>query len=147
MSGPVHGSALLVGERGVLIRGPSGSGKSALLLALLDRHPGASWLIADDRVILTSSRGRLVASVPATIAGRMEIRGQGIVSREHVSPALIGLVVDLKRLGECPRLPSPEEAIATLEGVALPRLILPIGSYDGTLRVAAAIARLGQGRA
>ena len=105
----VHAAAALVGGRGVLIRGASGSGKSSLLLALLDRDPEAV-LIADDRVTVSVEGGRLLASTPEEIAGLMEIRGVGIVRQPHVSPAEISLVVDLLPLAECPRLPSEGEA-------------------------------------
>ena len=92
----VHASAVLVGERGVLIRGPSGSGKSSLVLGLLvGDEPATTWLIADDRVILTAAHGRLIAAAPPALAGQLEIRGQGIVRRPFVSPARLHLVVDL----------------------------------------------------
>src|SRR5690349_24886199 len=91
----VHASAILIGERGVLIRGASGAGKSSLLLGLLTADPNTTWLIADDRVVLTPAHGRLVAGTPAELAGLMEIRGQGIIRRPFVSPARIDLVVDL----------------------------------------------------
>jgi HPr kinase/phosphorylase len=90
----VHASAALVGERGVLIRGAAGSGKSSLLLSLIHGAVGAT-LVADDRVVLTSIDGRLVAAVPEAIAGRMEVRGLGIVRYPHASPVPIDLVVDL----------------------------------------------------
>jgi HPr kinase/phosphorylase len=140
----VHASAVLVGETGVLIRGASGSGKSALVLALLFQAQPKAWLVADDQVALAAEDGRLIATVPPAIAGRLEIRGQGIVSRPHVSPARIRLVVDLLPPESCPRMPSAEEATAIVEGVALPRLMLPIGGHDGAIRVQAALQRLGQ---
>ncbi len=80
----VHASAVLVGEHGVLIRGASGSGKSSLVLGLIDRDPSSTRLIADDRVHLDADRGRLVAAAPDTIAGKLEVRGQGIVEVAHV---------------------------------------------------------------
>ncbi|HZP19401.1 MAG TPA: serine/threonine protein kinase [Bauldia sp.] len=136
----VHATAALVGGRGVLIRGASGSGKSSLLLALIDRAPAECRLVADDRVELSVEDGRLVARAPEAIAGLFEIRGLGIVRRDHVSPADVDLVVDLKPLAECPRLPSDEEKRIVLEGVALPRLILPANAADGAVRVRAALA-------
>ena len=142
--GNVHASAVLVGGHGVLIRGASGSGKSALVLALLAEPHSDGHLIADDQVLLAVEHDALIASVPATIAGLLEIRGQGIVSRPHVSPARIRLVVDLLPPEACPRLPSADQMTATVEGVALPRLMLPIGAHDGALRVHAALHRLAQ---
>jgi serine kinase of HPr protein (carbohydrate metabolism regulator) len=136
----VHASAVLLGERGILVRGASGSGKSSLVLGLLAAAPGASWLIADDRVVLTAVHGRVVAAVPAALAGLLEIRGQGIVRRPYVSPALVHLVVDLAPPADCARLPQREDAAAIVAGVALPRLCLPVAAADGPARVRAALA-------
>lgn len=135
----VHASAAAVGGRGVLIRGRSGSGKSSLLLALLETAPDAV-LVADDRVALSAEAGRLSAAVPAAIAGQIEVRGLGIVRRPHVSPVLVDLVVDLLPLAECPRLPTPGERKTTLAGIAIPRLFIAIGASDGPVRVLAALA-------
>jgi HPr kinase/phosphorylase len=143
----VHASAVLVGERGVLIRGPSGSGKSSLLLGLLAGEPAATWLIADDRVILTAAHGRLIAAAPPSLAGQLEIRGQGIVRRPFVSPARLHLTVDLMRLADCERMPSAEAEAIVLEGVELPRLRLPIAATEGPARVRAALARPTGGEA
>lgn len=136
---------MLIGERGVLIRGASGSGKSSLVLQLLSRDPGRTWLVGDDRIDLTAHHGRLVADVPATIAGKLEIRGQGIVARGHVAPVVIRLVVDLLPAADCPRLPEPEAMTATIDGVAIARLMLPIGMADGPERVVAALRGPGAG--
>jgi len=139
MKAAVHASVARVGDRGVLIRGRSGSGKSSLLLALLSS--GSATLVADDRAHLAAESGRLIAAVPETIAGQMEIRGVGIVRRPHVSPVAVDLVVDLLPLAECPRLPDGEQARAVLEGIAVPRIFIAIGAHDGVARVIAALAR------
>ena len=137
----VHASAAVVGGRGVLIRGRSGSGKSSLLLALLTTVPDAV-LVADDRVALSAEAGRLSAAVPAAIAGQMEVRGLGIVQRPHVSPVLVDLVVDLLPLEECPRLPAPDERATTLVGVAVPRVFIAVGAADAPVRVLVALAEI-----
>ena len=134
----LHASAAVVRGRGVLIRGASGSGKSSLLLALLDRDPEAV-LIADDRVTLSAEDGRLLASAPEEIAGLMEIRGVGVVRQPYVSPAEISLVVDLLPLAECPRLPSESEAHVDIAKVLLRRIFVAIGAADGDARVRAAV--------
>jgi len=133
--GTVHASAVAVGERGVLVRGASGSGKSSLVLGLIDRDPDTSFLVADDRVLLAAVDGRLEASPPETIAGRLEVRGLGIVAVPYVSPCGIGLVVDLLPAERCPRFPEPRERTTVLLGHALRRLLLPIGAVDGPARV------------
>jgi serine kinase of HPr protein (carbohydrate metabolism regulator) len=137
----VHASAVLLGETGLLIRGPSGGGKSSLLLALLWSSRNAR-LVADDRVALAVASGRLIASAPAPIAGLIEIRGHGILHWPHVSPVVIRVVVDLMPPEQCPRLPEPGEAIVRVEGVDLRRIILPGGAADGALRVRAILAGL-----
>lgn len=142
MSTTVHASAVIVGGRGVLIRGASGSGKSTLLLALLDRDPEAV-LVADDRVALTADGGRLVASVPETIAGQMEVRGLGIVLRPHVSPAAIDLVVDIVEAAAAPRLPGASERTVTIGGVSLQRVFVVAGAPEAAARVRAAVLAIG----
>jgi serine kinase of HPr protein (carbohydrate metabolism regulator) len=137
----VHASAALVGERGVLVRGAPGSGKSSLVLSLLARDPDTTALVADDRVALTTAHGRLLASAPAEIAGMMEIRGHGIVRRPWVSPVVVDLVVDLLPADECPRLPlTDDESRATVAGVPLPRMFVSVGAADGAARVGAVLA-------
>jgi len=136
----IHAGAVLIGERGVLIRGPSGSGKSAFILALLAANPERTALVADDRVHLSVANGRLIATAPSEIAGLLEVRGQGISHLPYVSPVVIDLVVDLTPPEQCPRLPSAAEEVAGIDGVNLPRLILPIGASDGALRVATRLA-------
>jgi serine kinase of HPr protein (carbohydrate metabolism regulator) len=138
----VHASAVLIGEHGVLIRGASGSGKSSLVLGLIDRDPSSTRLIADDRVHLDANRGRLVATAPEAIAGRLEVRGQGVVEVAHVSPAIIRLIVELLPPDKCPRLPEADETTIEIRGVMLPRLMLPIGAVDGPARVRFAAQRL-----
>lgn len=137
----IHASVAAIGGRGVLIRGRSGSGKSSLLLALLESVPRA-MLVADDRVALSVDAGRLSAAVPETIAGQMEVRGLGVVRRPHVSPVFVDLVVDLLPLEECPRMPTPAERTTVLAGVLLPRVFVSIGAPDAPFRVLAALAAL-----
>jgi HPr kinase/phosphorylase len=139
-AGPtVHASAALVGEQGVLIRGASGSGKSALLLALITMDAEQNALAADDRVALAAHHGRVVASVPAELAGLIEVRGQGILRLPHVSPVVIDLVVDLVPLAEVPRMPEGDDAGTEIAGIWLPRLSLAAGASDGAIRVLTAL--------
>jgi serine kinase of HPr protein (carbohydrate metabolism regulator) len=137
----IHASAARVGERGVLIRGAPGSGKSSLLMALIFGETRAT-LVADDRVVLSVAGGRLLAAPPESIAGRMEVRGVGIIDLPYVSPAAIALVVDLVPLSECPRLPDESEARVVLHGAMLRRIFVAIGAADAAYRVRAALAVL-----
>jgi len=130
----VHASVVLVGRSAVLIRGPSGSGKSRLALALLEAgHTGVlplARLVADDRVHLIPAHGRLLAAAPDSIRGQIEVRALGIRGVLCEPLALVGLVVDLAA-ADAGRL--PEEAARTTEilGVILSRL--PIGPGEAPL--------------
>ena len=71
-SGAVHASAVLVGERGVLMRGVSGTGKSLMALAIVERvrrGGGFAALVADDRVWLEVASDRLIARGAPNLAG------------------------------------------------------------------------------
>ena len=87
---------------------------------------------------LAAHHGRLVAAVPETIAGKLEIRSRG--SSNALPPAVVRLVVDLMPAAECPRLPEDDEMTAIVDGVAIRRLMLPVGITDGAERVRAALA-------
>lgn len=125
---------------GVLLRGPSGSGKSDLALRMID---AGARLVADDRVELRVDRDRLMATAPAALAGLLEVRGVGIVPMPAAPEAEVGLVVDLVPRDAVERL--PEEESADLLDRAVPRLALcPFdASTPAKLRLAAAAARAG----
>ena len=125
MSSTIHASAVLAGARSILIRGPSGSGKSRLALALLQAaERGAlrfARLVADDRAHVEAVHGRLLVRPAATLAGMLEVRGLGIRRLPHEPVATVGLVVDLG-LAAADRLPDPANQQAGIEGLTLPRL-------------------------
>ncbi len=121
----VHASAVLVGARAVLIRGPSGSGKSRLALELIEAGRAGrlrfARLVADDRVHLESAGGRLLARPAETLAGLIEVRGAGLLRVLHEASAVVGLVVDLAAAAPS-RLPDPAQRKTEIEGISLPRL-------------------------
>jgi serine kinase of HPr protein (carbohydrate metabolism regulator) len=120
----VHGTCVVVGEDGILIRGEPGSGKSTLAREIVERASEAgrfARLVSDDRTRLAARHGRLVAGAVAAIAGRLEVRGIGIVRVAHEPGAVVRLVVDLVP-GEPPRLPEPADGSVTLCGISVPRL-------------------------
>ena len=125
----VHASCVLLGEAGVLVRGPAGAGKSSLCLALLDRaglEGRHARLVGDDRIRLTRRHGRLVARPHPALAGLIEIRGHGIRRlAAHAEAAVLRLVVDLVEDAE--RMPAVPAATERLLGIALPRLALARG--------------------
>jgi serine kinase of HPr protein (carbohydrate metabolism regulator) len=107
----------------VLLRGPSGCGKSDLALRILSvfgGQAGKAALVADDQVRLRNVRGVLRASAPASIAGRMEVRGVGIVKVPHRAQAQLRLIVDLVAGRGVKRLPPRPPATEVLQGVAVP---------------------------
>ena len=123
----LHATAVVFGESGVVIVGSSGSGKSALALALL-AHSGTTGrfgaLIGDDRVWLRAACGRLVASGAPQTAGLIERRAAGLQSAASEPAAVVRLVVDLSGPNRSwPRWPDEPDA-AVLEGVSVPRLAL-----------------------
>ena len=125
-----HGSAVCFGpERGVLILGASGRGKSALALDLIDR--GAT-LVADDRVILWPCGGAVFARPPARIAGLIEQRGLGLLRLRWQRLARIRLIVDLDA-PQAPRLPT--QAPRAVFTIALPCLTRPqVGSFSAAIQ-------------
>jgi HPr kinase/phosphorylase len=123
----VHASAVLIGARAVLIRGPSGTGKSRLAWELIEAGRAAAnfaRLVGDDRVHLQAAGGRLLVRPAGTLAGLIELRGVGIVRREHEDCAVVGLVIDLA-VADAERLPL--EGKTVVEGVTLPRLAVAPG--------------------
>ncbi|MEO1275475.1 MAG: serine kinase [Pseudomonadota bacterium] len=91
---PLHASAVALGERGLLILGPSGAGKTRLALELVAL--GAE-LVADDRVIVEAHEGQLWMRPAPALAGLLEIRGAGVLRHPHRAEAPLWLAVDLGR--------------------------------------------------
>jgi serine kinase of HPr protein (carbohydrate metabolism regulator) len=126
----LHATAVIHGESGVLILGPSGSGKSALALALMARATGAGAfcaLIGDDRVFVRKAGDRLIAWGAANMAGVIERRMAGLVAVGHEPAAIVQLAVELCERGrQWPRMPGDDAGLVVGE-VALPRLALDSG--------------------
>lgn len=137
MSGEtIHAGCVAIGGRGVLLAGRSGSGKSDLALRLIDR---GAVLVSDDYTELTKERGRILAAPPERIAGKIEVRGVGILEREWVDRVPVCLVIDLSRTPE--RL--PEVKARTLAGVGIPVLGLSALEASAAIKVEAALNLLG----
>ncbi len=126
----IHASAVLVGARAVLIRGPAGAGKSRLALALIQAAESGrlrfARLVTDDRVQLEAWHGRLLAFPPAALAGLIEVRGVGIQRLPYEPVAVVGLVIDLAAV-DAQRLPGTSEQEAAIAGIRLPRLAVAAG--------------------
>jgi serine kinase of HPr protein (carbohydrate metabolism regulator) len=125
----VHASAVLVGDRAVLIRGPSGSGKSRLAFELIlagrAGQIAAATLVGDDRVYLQVDQGRLVVRPARELIGLIEVRGLGIRRCDFVEQAIVDLVVDLSAT-DAERMPAPDAVFTSISGVILPRI--PVAS-------------------
>ena len=139
-----HGTAVAVARRGILIRGPSGSGKSDLALRLLALS-GSSFagrrpitLIADDQVLLSADAGTVSLRAPPAIAGKLEVRGVGIVDAGAETDAKLALVVDLAAAADIPRLPDPGDRV-DLVGVSLPRIRIVPFEASAPLKVLLAL--------
>lgn len=140
----VHGTcvALKAGRRwhGVLLRGPSGSGKSDLALRLIDE---GARLVADDQTRLLRKGRALVATVPESLKAMMEVRGIGIVTlgRAQVLASVpLRLVVDLVAPQRIERMPEPAQE--TLEGIELPLLTLAPFEASAAAKLRLALTRI-----
>jgi len=131
----IHGSCASRDGAGVLVLGPAGSGKSDLVLRLLDR---GFDLVADDRVEIEHDMAR----APASLAGLIEVRGLGLLRLPHVAQARLALVVDVSARME--RLPVPARHAA----LGLPLIALDPAAASAAQRVAlaldCALGRVGQ---
>ena len=138
MANQIHGTCVDVAGTGVLLRGPSGSGKSDLALRLID---GGAFLVADDRVDLMIEGADVVASAPARLAGMIEVRGVGVARLPSIARARVGMVIDLVDAAAVHRLPEP--AVCTLLGVdvRLLRLAPLAASAAATIRLAVGAVR------
>ena len=132
MSETIHACCVAIGGRGVLIAGPSGRGKSDLALRLLDR---GAVLVSDDYTLVEAQDGRLLASPPPNIAGKIEIRGVGIVERPFGGNIPVALLIDVASLPE--RM--PEVGNRLIDGVAVPRVALAALEASAPIKVEAAL--------
>jgi serine kinase of HPr protein (carbohydrate metabolism regulator) len=133
----LHASTVASEGRAVLITGPSGSGKSDLALRMLDR---GFTLVSDDQTIVKRDGDRLLASAPHNIAGKLEIRGIGIVEMDRVENVPIGLLVELT--SDIQRLPDDSRERPFL-GVRLPLVTIDAMTASAPSKVALALDRMG----
>ncbi len=144
----IHATGLVLGKKGIIFRGPSGSGKSILALQFIDFWEARGLeakLVSDDRIDVEATKNGLVMYAPPAIAGLVELRGRGIVSRPYVSKAPVHLVVDMVDTLE--RIIEEDALVTELEGVTLPRCPVPragiVDSRHQVLLIREALRALG----
>ena len=133
----IHASTVAAEGRAVVISGPSGAGKSDLALRLLDR---GFTLVSDDQTTIRRDGDRLVASAPPNIAGKLEIRGVGIVDMDVLKDVPVALFVELT--SEIQRLPDDSRERPLL-GVRLPLISIDAMIASAPSKVALALDRMG----
>jgi len=133
----LHASTVASDGRAVLISGPSGSGKSDLALRMLDR---GFRLVSDDQTIVKLDGNHLTATAPPTIAGKLEVRGIGIVDMDPLDAVPVALVVELT--SDIQRLPDDSRERLIL-GVSVPLISIDAMTASAPSKVALALDRMG----
>lgn len=123
----IHATAVSLQGCGLLIKGPSGSGKSDLALRLL-RVGGE--LIADDQVILKAEEGHLIASAPHNLRGLCEVRGLGIINLKFKGEHPIDYVIHLKPISEIARYPL-NPVFENIKGIQLP--VIELNAFEASV--------------
>jgi HPr kinase/phosphorylase len=136
-SATLHATCVAIGARGVLLLGASGTGKSDLALRLIDR---GALLVSDDGVEVRAEDGQAIATAPATIAGRMEIRGLGIVETPVMPDVPIALCIALASPERMPPETLPAREVA---GIPVPILTLDPFEASAAIKVERALALFG----
>jgi HPr kinase/phosphorylase len=134
----LQATCVAVDGAGVLLRGPSGSGKSDLALRLID---AGAMLVADDGVELRLDGARLMAALPSTapesVRGRLEVRGLGLLPVPSIAAAAVALALDMVTAGTIERLPEPQ-TIQWL-GIDVPLLRLDPATVSAAAKVRLAV--------
>jgi HPr kinase/phosphorylase len=120
----LHACCVVVGEAGLLLRGPSGSGKSMLARRIVEAaalRGGFARLVGDDRVVVRISGGRVLARPHPALKGYVEVRGVGIVEAEPEPACVLSLLVDVDG-AEAARMPEPAFLRGQCLGIELPRV-------------------------
>jgi HPr kinase/phosphorylase len=125
----VHSTTIAIAGRGVMLRGPSGSGKSELALRLMEEAGNGlgsvdlrAELLADDQTEVFEQHSQLWVRCPHNIHGLMEIRGLGIFKVAPHLPCPLAFVVDLQPADTIERMPEEADRTTTLLGHQVPHI-------------------------
>jgi HPr kinase/phosphorylase len=145
----LHATTLSLNGTAVMIRGPSGSGKSDLALQVLESNGTgltgriiATALVADDQSLLRREGNTILASCPDTIAGLLEVRGHDVLQLEAVQNVPLVLVVDVRPFTQIERLPQPEDMRTQILGIDIPNIMIDPAKPSAASRLRVAWARL-----
>lgn len=132
--------------RGALLRGAPGSGKSDLALRFISLFGGGTsrvgaYLVSDDQVLLSREGDTLLARPPCTIAGRLEVRGIGIVEVDHRDQTPLAVIIDLVNADEVPRIPADPPPCEDILGVCVP--VLKLNPFEHSSPVKLKLALTG----
>jgi serine kinase of HPr protein (carbohydrate metabolism regulator) len=133
----LHASCVVKDGRAILISGRSGSGKSDLALRLIDR---GAVLVSDDYTIVRRVGGKLLASAPPNIAGKLEVRGMGLLKFEAATDAPVCLMIDLNR--EVQRMPEVAERMS-IAGMMVPVVVIASLEASAPVKAELALDRFG----
>ena len=129
----LHGTSVALGDRAVLLRGASGTGKSDLAYRFLKLPTECSGealhLIADDQVNLVRTGNVIQVSPPATIAGQLELRNIGILKMPYLAHVELGFIVDLRAQSEIARMP---DWTRTEELLGLPIPVIALAPFEAS---------------
>lgn len=144
----IHGTCLAIGGEGVLLLGQPGSGKSDLALRLIDGSGSGlsgvvrgAMLVADDQVTIRKAEGRLIASAPPALAGKLEIRGLGIAELPIERDVPLQLAVRLTPAIDIERLPDLARSRMEILGLSIPLILLDPERPSAPARLRAALDR------
>ena len=133
----IHATTVSLDGRGVILRGPSGSGKSDLAVRLINE---GALLVADDQTVLFIEGDRLMAQPPTEIAGKMEVRGVGIVKMGPPVIVPVFLLIDMADAADVPRM--AEFSPVELVGQQVPQIHLAPFEMSATAKVKLALRAL-----
>ncbi|WP_137388409.1 HPr kinase/phosphorylase [Rhodoligotrophos defluvii] len=146
----VHATCVAFEDDGVLILGPSGSGKSDLALRLIDEsgsggglEPMPCMLVSDDQVVLHRAGDVLVATAPEALRGLIEVRGLGIMPVQQIRDrAVVRLAINFSPHGAVERMPDPALPEIEIAGALVPGLSLSPWEASAPAKVRMAIRSL-----